>query len=130
MAAGIQDALLLQAQQDAANRENNGLAITAGALVGSLAGVGAGAPVHLVGRLKQRLGNVTPSSYRPGARMAGGLVGAILGGSLGAGIQNEMMKESPAARYLAKLQMGGDLSLGEQIELEDILTKQYSSIAS
>jgi hypothetical protein len=34
---------------------------------------------------------------KPGARMAGGLVGAILGGGLGAGTRQMMIQDSPAA---------------------------------
>ena len=138
MAAGYQDALLLAAQQDAANRENNGLAITAGALAGSAAGVLGGSAIHSVGRdqLLQRIANRTqvpmapgkPFALRPGARMAGGLVGAIAGGALGAGIQNVMMRESPAAKYLAKVQVGDPLMPHEVEELEGILTKTYSDI--
>ena len=42
---------------------------------------------------------------KPGMRMAGGLVGAVLGGALGAGTaQQAMIQESPAARMLAKVQ--------------------------
>ena len=138
MAASIQDALLLQAQQDAANRENNGLAITAGALAGSAFGAGLGKFPHRKGQgqLLQRIADRTqipmapgqPFALRPGARMAGGLVGAIAGGLLGAGIQNIMMRESPAARYLAKIQMGEPLSTREVAELEDVLTGTYNNI--
>ena len=138
MAAGYQDALLLAAQQDAANRENNGLAITAGALAGAAYGVVGGNAVHRgrSNQLLQRLADRTqipmapgkPFALRPGARMAGGLVGAIAGGALGAGLQNIMMRESPAARYLAKVQVGDPLTDGEAEELENILTKTYSSI--
>lgn len=134
MAAGYQDALLLAAQQDAANRENNGLAITAGALAGSAAGVGIGSVAHegLLQRLADRtqipMKTGKPFALRPGARMAGGLVGAIAGGALGAGIQNRMMAESPAAKYLAKVQVGDPLMPHEVEELEGILTKTYSDI--
>ena len=34
--------------------------------------------------------------------MAGGLVGAILGGGLGAGARQSMMSESPAARHVSQ----------------------------
>ena len=42
---------------------------------------------------------------KPGYRMAGGLVGAILGGGLGAGARELMISESPAARLLARAQV-------------------------
>ena len=64
---------------------------------------------------------------KPGARMAGGLTGAILGGALGAGARQAMVSESPAARMLAKVQTQGELSYADQQALENILADTYSN---
>lgn len=141
MAASIEDILLLKAQQDAVNREDNGLAATAGALVGATGGAIAGAPIHHLGQLTNKLkdrlaegqgltrnrGQQLRSGLKPGARMAGGLVGAMLGGSLGAGVQQMATADSPAATLLAKLQTGG-LTFQEEQQLERVLADTYSSI--
>ena len=137
MATSIEDILLLKAQQDAVNREDNGLAAAAGALVGAGAGYTAGVPVHAVGqlglKLKDRLNNTQPSMLRgarPGARMAGGLVGAVLGGALGPQAKQAMMGESEAASLLAKIQSGGDMTPNDQVRLEELLTDTYNTITS
>ena len=141
MAASIEDILLLKAQQEAANKNDNGAAGIAGALVGAAGGTLAGTPVHHLGqlgnRLKDRLaagqglsrsrGQELRSRVRPGARMAGGLVGAILGGGLGAGVQQMTTQASPAAALLAKLQTGG-LTADEERQLTQVLTETYDSV--
>jgi hypothetical protein len=75
---------------------------------------------------------IMPSSamgrVKPGVRMAGGLVGAVLGGALGTGAAQAMQQESPAARLLAKLQIDGDLSYADKEALESVLTDTYSNI--
>ena len=141
MAASIEDILLLKAQQDAANRDNNGAAIAAGALVGTAAGTLAGTPIHAVGQLSLKLKDRLAAGQgltrttamqmrdkvRPGARMAGGLVGAILGGGLGVGAQQMATANSPAASLLAKLQTTG-LTAREEQQLQRVLTETYSGI--
>ena len=141
MAASIEDILLLKARQDAVNNQDNGAAVAAGALVGSAVGTLGGVPVHHLGqlsvKLKDRLAagqGLTPSRgqqfrsrIKPGARMAGGLVGAILGGGLGAGVKAMTTQDSPAASLLAKLQTGG-LTASEEQELTRVLTDTYSGI--
>ena len=133
MSVNIEDILLLKAQQDAANREDNGLAAGAGAILGAGAGVVAGEPAHGLGQLglkvKDRINGTTPSALRgarPGARMAGGLVGALLGGALGPGVKAMAMGESEAAHLLAKLQTGG-LTFQEGQQLERVLADAYGS---
>ena len=59
--------------------------------------------------------------------MAGGLVGAILGGALGAGTAAMMKQNSPAAEILAKLQTQGDLNAVDQQALQSILADTYSN---
>jgi outer membrane lipoprotein SlyB len=139
MSVNIEDILLLKAQQDAANNNN-----TTGSLVGGTLGTALGALAgksrHTAGQeqLLQRIADrtqipnaATPNAlnkYRPGARMAGGLVGLMIGGALGAGVQQMAFSESPAARMLAKIQSGSELNPLEIQELEDVLTGTYNSI--
>ena len=61
---------------------------------------------------------------KPGFRMAGGLVGAILGGGLGVGIREEMIQNSPEAAMLAKLQ-AGTYTINDQQQLEQLLEGTY-----
>ena len=119
MAVGIEDILLMRAQQDAADRPSTKDSAVLGAGIGGTAGIA-------LGDLYQRL---TPGKNRfaPGMRMAGGLVGAILGGALGAGTRELMVKQSPAANILAKLQTQGELSAVDQQALQGILADTYSN---
>ena len=141
MSVNIEDILLLKAQQDAANK-NNDLGLALGAISGSALGVLDQAGRHsrgqeqllqkLADRTKPPLATPEPGALnrvRPGARMAGGLVGAILGGALGAGTSQLMQRESQAARLLAKLQTEGNLNPTEAQQLENVLTETYNSIA-
>ena len=140
MSVNIEDILLLKSQQESANRDNS-LGIAAGGTLGAALGALGGRPRHtegqqsLLNRLTKELGGpqqLNPGLHkaRPGARMAGGLVGLILGGGLGAGTSALMQRESPAARMLAKIQAGGELNALEVQELENVLTDTYSNIAS
>lgn len=141
MAASIEDILLLKAQQDAANRENNGLAIAAGATLGAGAGILMGDKPQMNAREKllNSLAKETVIPYAPkgipvgtrlspGKRFAGGLVGLMTGGALGAGVQQMMTSQSPAANLLAKVQTGQELTALELGMLEDTLTDTYSQI--
>ena len=61
--------------------------------------------------------------------MAGGLVGAILGGALGAGVQQMAFSESPAARMLAKIQTQGRSCLHQKLQqLDQRLGRTYNQI--
>jgi hypothetical protein len=127
MSVNIEDILLLKAQQDANNRENNGLAIAAGGTLGTALGVLGGQPAHVRGykSLETKLKDRMPSSIRPGARMAGGLVGMALGGALGPGVAQLMIGNSGAGELLAKIQVGQELSRHDQQRLISILGEQY-----
>jgi hypothetical protein len=61
-------------------------------------------------------------------RFAGGLVGAILGGGLGAGARQAMIENSTAATLLAKIQTGQELTPVETQMLENELATTYSNI--
>ena len=66
---------------------------------------------------------------RPGFRAAGGLVGAIAGGALGAGMANAMRQSSPAGEMLARIQAtNGDLNAMEKMQLESILKDYYNNM--
>ena len=135
MAVSIEDILLARAAADEANRPTTEQAVVAGALLGSAGGVGIGQAAHSTGELMgsakrfvTRAGDKPiMSRVRPGYRMAGGLVGAILGGGLGAGTREVMLSESPAARILARAQAQGELTVSDEKMLEDILADTYSN---
>ena len=142
MAISIEEALLAKAQQDQQNQMSTGTAALLGSGAGALAGATAGAVPYAVGnqinKLKDRLrGGETLVSgpmqnmrkaVRPGPRFAGGLVGAILGGALGAGAQKAATQDNPAATLLAKLQTEGSLSPSETQQLQSVLADTYSNI--
>jgi len=130
MAVSIEDILLARAQQDEASRPSAGTAASLGATGGALLGMMAGQPVHNAGVLINKMSGRKANPVKPGMRMAGGLVGAVLGGALGAGAQQMMIKESPAARMLAKVQTTGELSYADQQALENILADTYSNTLS
>ena len=130
MAVSIEDILLARAQQDEASRPSAGQAAGVGAAGGALLGMMAGQPVHNAGVLLNKMSGRKANPVKPGMRMAGGLVGAVLGGALGAGAQQMMIKESPAARMLAKVQTTGELSYADQQALENILADTYSNTLS
>ena len=119
MAVSIEDILLARAQQEERDRISPQNAALLGAGIGGTAGI-------TLGDVYQRLlPNKNP--LKPGMRMAGGLVGAVLGGALGAGSRELMIKQSPAAAMLAKLQTEGDLSVNDQQALQSMLADTYSS---
>ena len=139
MAVSIEDILLARAAADEANRPTTEQAVVAGALLGSGLGVGVGSAPHAISKgvsgARRAASRVMGGSgeipfgtrLKPGYRMAGGLVGAILGGGLGAGTRQLMMNESPAARLLARAQVNGEMTAADEKMLEDILTDTYSN---
>ena len=142
MAISIEEALLAKAQQDQQNQMSTGTAALLGSGAGALFGATAGTVPHAAGnqinKLKDRLAagqglvrspmQKVRTAVKPGPRFAGGLVGAILGGALGAGIQREAMQDNPAARLLAKLQTEGSLSPSETQQLQSVLADTYGNI--
>ena len=139
MAVSIEDILLARAAADEASRPTTEQVAATGAILGSLGGVAVGGVPHtgseLVGSAKRLLGRTVGGSgqksigqrLKPGYRMAGGLVGAILGGALGAGARQIMIAESPAARLLARAQVNGEMTAADEKMLEDILADTYSN---
>ena len=109
--ASIEDVLAYKAMQDEESRLSAPQA----------AGIGAGAGA-LSGFLQRG---------KFGQRMAGAASTAIVGGALGAGMQQIALAESPAARALAKMQSnqaaGKTPTDGEMKQLENALADAYNS---
>lgn len=135
--ATIQDILLYNAQQNAAAKDDVLDAQIVGGVAGGLIGASMGELDHESSKLMQRAKNMVkgvPTSdpsflqrVRPGMRMAGGLVGAVLGGALGAGAKQQLIANNPSAELLAKLQVEGDLSPSDQQALQNVLANTYNT---
>ena len=126
--ASIQDLLLMKAAEDAANTPTMSEAVTMGAGLGAVGGLASGNDTHKMGvGINQLLGR-EPDRFKPGHRMAGGLVGMILGGGLGSGVREMMIQDSPAAQLLAKAQVQGDLSGADKLKLQNILEEVYAEM--
>lgn len=147
----IQKVLAARAIKDEERQDAlGGVAGPAGALAGSGLGVLGGTVPHMIGQAKMnQLDRTQPitrtvndvegqvyrrdmpgNKIRPGARMAGGLVGALVGGALGAGTAELVKRESPSARLLAKIQtQGGRLTPSDEQQLQSLLTDTYSNIS-
>ncbi len=123
----IEEILMARAMRDSQNVPDAGMATIGGAIPGALVGAAAGTLPHMV--LKNTMGRFPGRSgpMKPGARMAGGLVGAILGGGLGAGTRQMMIDNSPAASILAKAQTG-EMTPSDQALLAEILTDTYKTM--
>ena len=136
--ASLEEILAYKAAEKSAqgdSMQNTGTIL--GATGGSLLGMMAGIPVHKAGNavnsirdsLAARQGLSAPrnplKALKPGYRMAGGLVGMIVGGGLGNAIAAQAVAENPAAELLAKLQVQGDLDTGEQMALENLVSSYY-----
>ena len=116
---------------------NAGIAVGAGG--GALAGMLAGQPVHMMGnalnagrdalaaRQGPELCRYPLRALKPGPRMAGGLVGMIVGGGLGAGIAAAARQNNPAADILGKVAAGGDLSVQDKMIIEDMVSDYYKT---
>ena len=119
---------MARAIRDSQNVPGAGTATIGGAIPGALVGAAAGSLPHVI--LKNTTGRMPGRSggpMKPGARMAGGLVGAILGGGLGAGTRQMMIDNSPAASILAKAQTG-EMTPSDQALLAEILTDTYKTM--
>lgn len=142
--ATLEDLLLLRAQQDVQERENPTDAALMGGAIGAASGAVIGEAHMGVNKVMNRAKDAVMASrgyspkpqnvvskalntVRPRMRMAGGLVGAILGGALGVGAKQVMMQENPAAELLAKLQVDGDLSPSDQQALQSVLADTYNN---
>tara|TARA_R100001129_G_scaffold47592_1_gene32513 strand:+ start:931 stop:1374 length:444 start_codon:yes stop_codon:yes gene_type:complete len=136
----IEKYLLAQAQLEAENQPSLGNAVLLGGSLGALTGAASGQVPVTIGNQINKIKDAAAASrgmtrspmqkvrqaVKPGPRMAGGLVGLILGGALGAGIRNAAIEESNAARLLAKLQTEGQLDPMELESLQNELSQIYS----
>jgi hypothetical protein len=123
----IEQVLLAQAAQEAEQGPRLSDMVALGAGGGAAMGALTGAVPHMLGK---GIGHLRGTNHmmKPGARMAGGLVGAILGGGLGAVAQNQMANQTGAAgAMLAKIQAQGGMMPGDEAALENILRDAYSS---
>ena len=82
--------------------------------------------MNIGGTLGGISGVLTPGG--PVKRMAGGLVGAILGGQLGNTIRQMAIQESPAGALLAKAQAQGELNDIDKRALQQVLADTYSEM--
>ena len=126
--ASLQDLLLMKAAEDAQSVPTMSEAATIGAGLGAVGGLAAGNDTHRAGVALNELFGREPNRFKPGNRMAGGLVGMILGGGLGTGVRQMMIENSPAAELLAKAQVQGDLSGADKVQLQNILEEVYSEM--
>ena len=138
----VEEILMARAMRDAEEKPSIAQAAGTGAVLGAASGAILGQVPHSIGRglngikdtlakqqgLSRGQGQNFRSAVKPGFRMAGGLVGAILGGGLGAGTRQMMIQESPAAALLAKAQAQGDLGASDREMLQRILTDTYSTM--
>ena len=120
-----EEVLMLAIQREGAATPDLGTAVAGGAALGTIGGMMAGNIARQPGRLLNAAVGRKPNRMKPGERFAGGLVGAILGGSLGAGTREVMINDSPAAALLAKSQAGG-LSFADQALFEKVMREEYA----
>ena len=151
MAIDIEQVLLAKAAMDAEQYPSQEAAAYGGAALGAGLGVLAGQPIHMMGNSVNRgldlinpqrpmvrgtggasaqslnvrpRGSSVGARMKPGPRMAGGLLVAILGGKLGTEIRQEMIDNSPAAELLAKFQSGTG-SAADAYALQEVLADTY-----
>ena len=140
----------MQAAADDRNYIGDTIGAPVGAISGATLGTLIGTVPHALGQAKlnrldksdpvmKTVNDVTGQQYRrdipgnkvrPGARMAGALVGTLVGGGLGAGTAELIKRESPAARLLAKIQVqNGRMTPQDEYALENLLAKTYSRVS-
>jgi hypothetical protein len=136
----LQDILAYKAAEEERNADSLlNAGITVGAGGGALAGILAGQPVHMVGNAlnngrdalaaRQGLSAVRKPmrALKPGPRMAGGLVGMIVGGGLGGAVAAQASRENPAAELLGSIAAGGELTPRDKAALENLVADYYKS---
>ena len=118
----IEQLLLAKAAQDAEQGPRLSDMVALGAGGGALIGAGLGTPINAV----QGMFGKRPM-LKPGPRMAGGLVGAIIGGGFGAAAQQQAIRDTgEAGSLLAKIQSQGRMDPLDQVRLEAVLKDAYS----
>ena len=122
----IEKLLLAKAAQEAQQQPSLGASVALGSGGGALLGGLLATPAHMVGK---GIGSLrgTNAAIKPGLRMAGGLVGMLVGGGLGAGLQQQALSQpGPAGALLAKIQSQGGMSPQDQVVLEQVLRDAYT----
>ena len=123
----IEKILLAQASREAEQGPRLSDMIGLGAGGGAAMGALVGAVPHGLSQMFRTGDKTIGQRLTPGTRMAGGLVGALLGGGLGAAYQRQAVNEpSGAGRLLAKIQSQGGVSPEDEAMLESVLMKAYS----
>ena len=115
------------------------IAMVPGALIGGTLGYDVGNTMHSADQVRTQLGDRVRAMVgdkprepgmlnriTPGNRMAGTLVGAIIGGGLGK-VAMEQALQTDAGRLLAKAQMQGDLNDVDKQQLQNMVTEYYNS---
>ena len=123
----IEKILLAQAAREAEQQPQLNTALAVGAGGGAALGTLMGAGLHPIGKA---IGGLRKTNHllKPGTRMAGGLVGAIIGGGLGAAAQQQAVSEpSGAGALLAKIQSQGGMTIEDQARMESVLRDAYSA---
>ena len=154
MAIDLEQVLLAKAAMDAEKYPSEEAASYGGMALGAGLGVLAGQPVNMLGNtINSGLDAVSPqrpmvrgtggapaqslrvqprgssigARLKPGPRMAGGLIGLILGGQLGPQLRQEMIDNSPAAELLAKFQSGTGTA-ADAYRLKEVLADTYTQM--
>ena len=123
----IEQILLAQAAMEAEQGPRLSDAIAVGAGGGAAMGALVGAVPQGLSEMFRTGNKSLGQRLTPGTRMAGGLIGAVLGGGLGAALQREAISEpSGAGALLAKIQSQGGITESDQAALEVALRKAYS----
>ena len=126
--ATIEDLLLMRLQEENANKPSSAEALLTGSALGGIAGAAAGTIPNSIGRGVNAMTGRKPNRIKPGFRMAGGFVGAALGGALGAGVRQQMIDNSPTAYMLAKAQTQGGLNEVDTYLLRDMIADTYKQM--
>lgn len=127
MSPDIEQILLTQAANEAQGIPSMETAAGLGALGGLGLGAAAATPLHMLGKGVGAIKG-TNGRFKPGVRMAGGLVGALVGGGLGIAAQQAAINEpTGAGALLAKIQSQGGMTTQDQMVLEQMLGKAYSA---
>lgn len=136
----VEEILLARAIDNAENQPDMGAAIALGSGLGTLGGYAAMAPAQSVANAPGNAINMLKDAAasrkgapredikrrpRKGLKKAGGLIGLLVGGGLGAGLTNQILRESPEARLLAKIQVTGRIEPEDEILLTRLLEDYY-----
>jgi hypothetical protein len=118
----IEKILLAQAAREAEQGPKLSDSVALGAGGGAAIGAALGTPINAI----QGMFGKRPL-LKPGPRMAGGLVGALIGGGLGAIAQQQAIRETgEAGALLAKIQSQGGMSAQDELMMERVLRDAYT----